>query len=166
MSKGKLAKSELMEAIRTERARLETVLACFSDVQKLKPLLENGWSIRDLLAHITSWEKIGFDIVKTARDGEALKPYIAKVFESIDNFNAKTLEINKANSLWEIEAEFHATYQDLMDLVEPLDDSFIASNLPFEGAEELSVQFMISANTHFHYREHAEALEKLLDAKV
>jgi hypothetical protein len=161
MSEEKLTKPELTAAIETDRARLEDALARFADTQKMEPLLENGWSIKDLMAHVATWERVGFDIVQAARDGEPLKDYVSKVFESIDNFNAQTYEKNKDKSLRDIESEFKAAYKDFTALIEPLDDAFIASNLPFEGVENLSVQVIITANTYHHYREHAEECEKL-----
>lgn len=161
MSEEKLTKSELTAAIEMERARLEDALAHFSDTQKVGGLLENGWSGKDLMAHIAAWERVAFDIVQAARDGEPLKAYVSKVFESIDNFNAQTYERNKDKSLRNIEVEFKAAYNDFFDLITPLDEAFIAGNLPFEGAENLTVQVIISANTHHHYREHAEECERL-----
>ncbi len=161
MSDEKLTNSELMAAIETERAQLEKALARFSEDQKTKALLKNGWSIKDLMAHISAWEQVGFDIVQPARDGKPLKAYVSKVFESIDHFNAATFEKNKDKSLGEIEIEFNAAYKNFVALIETLDEDFIASNLPFEGAEDLNVRSVISANTHLHYREHTQTLEAL-----
>ncbi len=163
MSDEKLTKSGLLMAIQTNRTRFENALAHFSDIQKSEILLENGWSIKDVMVHIASWERIGFEIVQSAQDGKSLKPYIAKVFESVDKFNAQTYENNKDKSLTRIEAEYQTAYQIFLALIESLDKSFIFSNLPFEGADEISVQSIISANTHLHYKEHAEAIEKIIE---
>ena len=162
MPEGKPTKSELMAAIKTERVRLEGDLAKFPGGKKTEARLENSWSVKDLMAHIAAWEQVAFDIVQSAKNGEPLKDYVSKVFESIDNFNDQTYDKNKDKSLNEIETEFQASYQDFVALLVPLDEVFIASNLPFEGTEEISVESIISSNTFHHYREHAEALEKLL----
>jgi len=159
MPEGKVNKEDLIAAIKTERARLEANVAKLSDVKKAKALLENGWSVKDLMAHIASWERVAFDILQPARDAEPLKEYIAKVFESIDNFNAKTYEQNKDRPLNEIEGEFNNAYQNFFALVESLDEAFIARNLPFEGSEEITIESIISSNTYQHYQEHAETLE-------
>lgn len=161
MAEEKLTKSELMDAIHKERARLEKALASFSEAQKAEKILENGWSVKDLMAHIAAWERVGFDIVQAARNSVALKTYVSKVFESIDNFNSKTYEKNKNKTLSKIEIEFQAAHKDFFTLIKTLDDDFITSNLPFDGADKLSVQYMISANTHLHYSEHTKALEAL-----
>jgi hypothetical protein len=162
MTEEQLTKSELLTVIKTERASLESALAKFAEAQKSETLLENGWRVEDLMAHIAAWERVGYDIVQAARDGEPLKTYVSKVFESIDDFNAQAYEANKDKSLHEIEAKFQAAYQDFVVLIEPLDEAFIASNLPFEDAEGITVELIISSNTFHHYQEHATALEKLL----
>jgi hypothetical protein len=161
MREEKLSKFELIAAIETERARLEDAMARFSDQQKTETLLENGWSIKDLMVHIAAWERVGFDIVQANRDGEPLKDYISKAFESIDNFNAQTYEKNKDRSLSDVKAEFKAAHQAFFSLIAPLPEAFIGSYLPFEGAEEITIRSIISSNTYLHYREHAEALEQL-----
>jgi hypothetical protein len=162
VSEEQLTKSELLVAINTERARLESTLAKFTEAQKSEALLENGWCVKDLMAHVAAWERVGYDIVQAARDGEPLKDYVSKVFESIDDFNIKTYEKNKGKNLGEIETEFQTAHQDFITLVTPLDEAFINSHLPFEGTEEISVGQIITSNTYYHYREHTEALEKLL----
>lgn len=161
--KEKLTKPELLAAIRIDRTLLEKTLTRFSETQKTEMLFENGWSIKDLMAHIASWERVGIDIVEAARDGETLKGYVSKIFENIDNFNAKIYEQNKDKCLSEIKIEFQAAHKNFITLINPLDDNFIASNLPFEGTQEISVQYIISANTHWHYLEHIEAIKKLAD---
>ena len=113
------------------------------------------------MAHIAAWERVAYDIVQAARDSEPLKDYVSEAFESIHNFNTQIYEKNEDRSLSEVQAEFQADYQKFITLVARLDDRFIASNLPFEGAENLHVQAIISSNTYHHYREHAKALDEL-----
>ena len=164
MPEKNLSKSEMVTAIETKHARLKGALDRFSDAQKTEPLLDNGWSIKDLMVHIAAWERVGFDIVQAALDGNPLKDYISKVFENIDNFNAQTYEKNKGKLLREVETEFQVTHQVFFDLIATLEEAFIASNLPFEGTEEITIESIISSNTYQHFSEHAEALEKCLDA--
>jgi hypothetical protein len=155
-------KSDLLEVIRLEREKLVSLFEGLSEIQMAEPGVEVAWSIKDILAHIAAWERVAIDIVQPARDGQPLKPYVPKVFESIDNFNAATFESHKNKDLTEVIGEFEASHRDFMELIETLPEAFVFTNLPFEGTEELSVQHMISANTHWHYLEHAESIQKWL----
>ena len=50
--------------------------------------------------------------------------------------------------------------------IETLNDDFLASPLPFDWAGKLTAQVVISANTHWHYVEHAETITKWLEKQV
>jgi hypothetical protein len=155
-------KSDLLEVIRLEREKLVSLFEGLNETQMAEPGVEVAWSIKDILAHIAAWERVAIDIIQPARDGQPLKPYVPKVFESIDNFNAVVFDSHKNKDLTEIIGEFEASHRDFMDLIETLTEAFVFTNLPFEGTEELSVQNMISSNTHWHYLEHAESIRKWL----
>jgi hypothetical protein len=164
MIKESLKKSELIDLIQAERTQLEVLISQFSDDQLIKDTLKNGWSIKDLMTHIAAWERVGYDIVHAAWYKKPLKPYVPKVFESIDDFNMETLEKNKDIALIDIKNEFKIAHRKFFDLIRNLDVGFIESNLPFEGTEEITIQFIISTNTHQHYRDHSEELKRRMNA--
>jgi len=62
--------------------------------------------------------------------------------------------------------EFHASHHDFMELIETLHNDFLLCPLPFDWAGKLTALVMISANTHWHYIEHADAIDKWLDKQA
>src|SRR6266567_4061798 len=50
-------KAKVLETIQTERAQLDGLLAQLSAEQMCQTALENQWSIKDVLAHIATWER-------------------------------------------------------------------------------------------------------------
>ena len=52
----KMTKSELLNQIRTERGQLEETLARLTHAQMLLPGVDGEWSVKDALAHISTWE--------------------------------------------------------------------------------------------------------------
>ena len=52
-----ITKTEILVLIRSERESLEVMLEPLSDEQMIQPGVENTWSIKDILAHITDWER-------------------------------------------------------------------------------------------------------------
>ena len=155
-------KTDLLETIRLERENLTALLQGLTESQMVEPGVEASWSIKDILAHIAAWERVAIDIVQPARNREPLDTSIPKIFESIDNFNAEIYKKNKDLTLAEVQAEFEAVHQDFLNLIESLSWEFILGHLPFEGAEEFTIQNMISSNTHWHYIEHAASVQKWL----
>jgi hypothetical protein len=52
-----VTKSELLDQILTERKWLEEVLATLSPDQMFLPGTSGGWTVKDVLAHISAWER-------------------------------------------------------------------------------------------------------------
>jgi len=49
-------RDELLQRIREEREALERAVARVPAEKMTEPLLEGGWSVKDVLAHIAAWE--------------------------------------------------------------------------------------------------------------
>ncbi|MFC1997942.1 ClbS/DfsB family four-helix bundle protein, partial [Chloroflexota bacterium] len=125
MSDRNISKLDLIETIQKIHANLVELIAIFTNSEKIKPVFDNGWSIKDMMAHIASCERVGFDIVQPARDSEPLKLYISKVFENVDKFNAETYQKNMDIPLSQIEIDFQIFHKDFVALIETLSDEFI-----------------------------------------
>lgn len=156
-------KSDLLEVICTERARLESLLEGLTDSQKLESGVEASWSIKDILAHIAAWERLAYDRIHAAVSGDPLKFPLIKGDADIDKFNADVYEKNKDQPLAKVTTEFHDSHRDFVAQIETLDDDFISASLPFDWAGKITAQVVISANTHWHYVEHAESVGRWLD---
>src|ERR1700682_1569184 len=50
-------KKVLLESIRSERARLMEAIEGLSDAALLEPGVVGDWSIKDILAHLSAWER-------------------------------------------------------------------------------------------------------------
>jgi len=156
-------KSDLLEVIRTERERLESLLVGLDDSRKLEPGVEASWSIKDILAHIAAWERLAYDRIQAAVSGNPLKFPLIKGDADVDKFNAEVFEKNKKSSIADVTDEFHGSHQDFIGQIGTLAEDFLSKPLPFDWAGKLTAQVVISANTHWHYIEHAESIEKWLD---
>jgi len=155
-------KAALLEVIRSERENLETLLEGLPEPKLVTPEAEAHWSVKDILAHIAAWERVGTDIITAARDGKPLSDEIPTIFDDINQFNAQVYQQNAEASLAKVRDEYTEAHNSFMALIETLDESLIFSNLPFEDIEDLTVQYIISANTHWHYLEHAASIRAWL----
>jgi hypothetical protein len=156
-------KSDLLDVIRKERAALESLFEGLTDSQMIQPGVEASWSIKDILAHIASWERLAMDRVHAAESGDPLNFPLIKGDNDVDKFNADVYEKNNTQLLPDVTAEFHDSYRQFITQIENLDDDFLSKPLPFDWAGKLTAQVVISANTHWHYVEHAINIEKWLD---
>ena len=159
------SKSALIEAIIKERNALKDLILDLSDEQKKEKGVESDWSIKDLMAHITAWEKLAQDRVNSAITGEPFSFRLIEGEDFVDRFNANIYVENCDKPLDVIEDEFQQSIQDFLKQIGDIEEEFLQKPLPFDWAKDLSAQVLISANTHWHYLEHAESIRKWLDAK-
>jgi hypothetical protein len=155
-------KTALVAVIKRERSHLENVIAGLSDSQKLASGVEGSWSVKDIMSHIAAWERLAHDRLVAGSTGEPLKYPIISGDEMVDQFNAKVFHDNQVRSLEEIEAEFEAAHTALMKVISELAPEVLHQRLPFDWAGKLTYQVVISSNTHWHYVEHSESIERWL----
>lgn len=157
-----LNKKGLLAVIDEERRALDSLFEHLSINQMCTPGVESFWSIKDIMAHITAWERLALDRIHSALTGEALKYPVIEGDNFIDDFNADVYEENKDTPLDMVEHDYKASHEELVDQIKSLDDGFLNSMLPFDWAGELTAMVFISANTHWHYLEHAAAIRNWL----
>jgi uncharacterized protein (TIGR03083 family) len=108
---------ELTEMVRTERAAWEALLARVPRERLTEPGLPGGWSVKDVLAHMT-WgmhEGIGMMRAKRLAGSDLWKL-------DDDGRNAIVVEQSRARSLEDILADYETTSGDYMKEVARLSD--------------------------------------------
>jgi len=153
---------DLLEVVRTEWNNLETLINEFSDSQKTTLGVEGNWSIKDIMVHISAWEKFALDRIQATLTGQPIKYPIIKGEQFVDQFNHQVYDANKDLSLEEVHSDFQKSHQVLMDHIASMNNDVLSRKLPFDWAGNLTIQLVISSNTHWHYVEHAESIEKWL----
>jgi hypothetical protein len=148
-------KQELTKRIQSDRARLDALVGGLDDAEIVEPALEQGWSVRDVLAHISAWERLCADWLRAAaRDETPERPEVRQV----DEFNAATFAANRHRPLADVRAESAASYAAILAAVEATSEAELASDARFgwPGWQ------LASANSDEHYREHSAQIEAWL----
>ncbi|MBM3144999.1 MAG: ClbS/DfsB family four-helix bundle protein [Chloroflexi bacterium] len=157
-------KNELLETINRSWVELDEIIAGLSEEQLQQPgAMDNDWSFKDIMAHITAWELLAMDRIRAAQTGEPLKHPAIESDDFANALNAEIYKQNKDTPLAEVAEDFHETHARFIAQIEALDEGVLAEKLPFDWAGNLTFQVLISANTHWHYAEHLEAVEKQLE---
>ena len=159
-----MTKSELLANIRRDRAQLDALVARVGEARMTEPALEGGRSVKDVLAHISAWEKICLALVRNNRPIQPPPP--GESGPSTDVINQKVYEESRERPLGDVVADAERSYTDLLVLVESLSDDSLTAVLGAgqEGAEASPpVGQLISGNSDEHYREHIAQIERWLD---
>ena len=146
------SKDQLLKDIRTERRRLQKNLSILSDEDMIRAGVTVTWSVKDILAHLVAWERLFLDWYSTGLQG--CPPDIMPVGmgqNAIDTLNQQIYEKNQWRGLDDILAEFHASYQEIVTVIEaiPEEDMFVHGRFPWTGT--LTLADYIAGNTCNHY---------------
>lgn len=153
-------KKGILESIKLERESLEEQLEGLSDEQMLLPTLEAGWSIKDILAHIVSWERLMVQWLEATMRGEVpvmLPPGLT--WDDLDTWNDQMYEENKDLSVEEARSIFDSSYQIAFEKVTQFSEDDLVDPQRFEWRNGRPLAVIVAANTYWHYKEHREQIQ-------
>ncbi len=153
-------KQGLIQRIRDERNKLTALLGNISENEMLFPIEENGWSVKDHVAHIVVWEKRlveWLDVVERGDVPQQLPP--GMTWDDLDRWNEQTFEENRERELKEVLADFDHIADEVVLAVEAIPENLLmrADSLAWRSSSPLWE--MVAANTFWHYPEHREAIK-------
>lgn len=131
-------------------ADLRDSWAGLTDGELAEPGAAGPWSVKDVLAHVTTWEEEALRYLPLIAEGGRPPRYAAG--GGIDAFNARMGERKRSLSPAEVLAQADEVHGRLLDLVRRATDDQLASGSRFRRRLRL--------DTYAHYREHAEAIRQ------
>ena len=150
-----MKKEELTKRIRADRARFDALVAGLDAARLVEPSLEGGWSVKDVLAHVSVWERLCTAWFAAAARGET--PDRAEV-RDVDGFNARSYRDAKDRPLADVLAESRLSHGAIVAVIEGMSEAELADEQRF-GRPAWQ---MASANSDDHYREHIEQIARWL----
>ncbi len=155
-------KGDLLERLAAGRRLIDEIVAPLSEEQLARPLDEDGWSIKDHLAHLMVWERGMIALLHKQPRYEAmgLTPELVAGgdYEAI---NDHLFRLHRDRPLSDVLASWRDTHQEMVAALDGLadDDLFklYTHYQPDETREgfEAPVMGWIAGNTYGHYAEHA-----------
>jgi hypothetical protein len=153
------SKVEVLALIRRERDRLEAAISRLPEGRRAAPLLDDGWSVKDVMAHVADWESYVCRRLEARSRGDT-----PEVRADADAANALIYTANRDKPLGEVDAEFRSAFDRIWRLIEGLSEADLLDDSRREriiGAWPSPVWLHVAGNTWLHYAEHTEALERV-----
>jgi uncharacterized damage-inducible protein DinB len=147
-----------IQTVRSTRAELDSAIAARTDEQLLKPGVSGEMSIKDILAHISWFEREMIGLLhQRALAGSVLWNL------PTDERNAKLFQLNRQRSLSDIRQEAEAVFQLLLEELEnfeeaALDDPGCFRDMPADW----SPRQLLAENTSEHYQHHLADIKSWL----
>ena len=121
-----------------------------------------GWSIKDILAHISSWHHRLYQLLDAALYNQ--EPAISgpENIEELDALNAQFYHENKSLPLDEVLADFRNTYQHILSIVQAMPEEDLLNPHRFSWSQGEPLWKSIAGDTYEHYQEHILQIQQWL----
>ena len=144
-------RSQLLKRLDKAWEKLIQSYAGLSASELMEPGVTGGWSIKDIIAHISSWEEEALTHLPLILAGGKPPRYSVK-YGGIDAFNAQIMEQTRSLSLPTVLRQRDDTHCRLIDFIKSVpEDQF---------TRETRFRRRIRLDTYGHYSKHAEAIRK------
>lgn len=122
------------------------------------PTLDGGWSIKDVIAHVTTWERRIMRAVIGADRGEEIAwPEPGFQMHETDRLNERDFLANRDRPLAEVLVESRNTLDDYARWIASFTGDEISRERPYTPG--ITLEAMIRGNGDEHVREHRRAIE-------
>ena len=125
--------------------------AGLSEAQMMEPGVTGAWSVRDTLAHVTSWEEEALKHLPLILKG-GTPPRYSVQYGGLDAFNARMTEQKRSLSLSQVREQLAATHGRLVELIQNAPEHQLIGDTRFRRRLRL--------DTYGHYPIHAEAIRQ------
>lgn len=158
-----VTKASLIEILKTERDRWEALLATVDVARMTVPAINNGWSIKDTIGHVTYYERWLLDWLEAAARGQVTLATHRDLL-AVDARNAIVFRENRDRALSDVLTESREVFDRLLLLIELLPELDLIDAqryeryiLPFWETPQ-PLWKCIAENTFEHYAEHADSI--------
>lgn len=125
--------------------------AGLSDTQLLEPGVTGAWSVRDIIAHVTTWDEEALRHLPVILEG-GRPPRYSVTYGGIDAFNALMTKGKESLSLSEVLQQQDEVHRRVIALIESAPEDLLRRETRFRRRLRL--------DTFGHYPKHAAAIRR------
>lgn len=156
-----IQKEEIIRNIKQERYLLEETLSKLSQNDMRKPDFAGGWTAKDIVAHIFSWEELMVQWINMAQANET-PTNRPQTDEIINQMNAEIFANNQNRDLIGILREFKHSHQEALKAIEALSEEELNDPDRYPWRNGRPLWLLVMGNTWEHYQEHRQDIEAWL----
>jgi uncharacterized protein (TIGR03083 family) len=146
-----MTREQLLTKLEKAWAALQESYAGLSDSQLSEPGVVGDWSVKDMLAHVTTWDEEALKYLPLIIEG-GRPPRYSVMYGGIDAFNAQRTEQKRSLSLDEVLSQLDETHRRLVAYVQSVPEEPFTRETPFRHRLRL--------DTYSHYPLHARMIRE------
>ena len=158
-----MTKVTVIEELRAARGTLLLAIEGLTADEMLRVGAAGLWSVKDMLAHLVSWEAELVTVLSQLEQHKQRAPRIVEI-DDIDEWNDEQYHINAPRALDGVLQDFHGVHKHLVQTVESLSDRVLDDNRLFPWMEGEPLSYLIAENAIWHEEEHAEDIRAWREA--
>ena len=151
-----MEKQRLLKQLEKAWTAIEESYAGLSDSQLTEPGVMDNWSVKDILAHVTTWEEEALKYLPLILTGG--KPPRYSRYGGIDAFNAQMAEQKRGLALSDVQRQLDETHRRLIDYIRSIPEEHFTRETRFRHRLRL--------DTYGHYPQHARAIRQWRERPV
>ena len=155
-------KAQLLAEMNSKYAELESLLASLNEQQMTTPGVSGDWSIKDILAHITTWQQSMLERLQAVARNVTPAFYGPDNDEEMDRMNARFYQENKARPLSEVLSNFSTSHRQVVEMVQTLQDEDLFDPNRFTWRRGSPLWDLVAGDTYEHYDEHMQSIQQWL----
>jgi len=143
-------REQLLKKLDKAWAAFKESYADMSELQLTEPGVTGDWSVKEILAHVTTWEEEALKYLPLISKGGRPPRYIT--YGGIDAFNAQMSEQKRGLALADVLRQLDETHGRLIDYVQSVPEAHFTRETRFRRRLRL--------DTYSHYPIHARAIRE------
>ena len=149
-------RQQLLKQLEKAWAAIKESYVGLSDSQLMELGVMDNWSVKDILAHVTTWEEEALKYLPLILTGGKPPRYIQS--GGIDAFNAQMAEQKRGLALSDVQRQLDETHRRLLDYIRSVPEEHFARETRFRHRLRL--------DTYSHYPKHARAIREWREQPV
>ena len=145
-----MTRQQLLERLETAWTAFKESYAGLTDAQLTAAGVMGEWSVKEILAHVTTWEEEALKALPVIATGGKTPRYFQ--YGGIDGFNARMSEQKRSLALAEVKRQLVETHQRLLAYLEAAPNEYFARETRFRHRLRL--------DTYSHYPLHTKAIRE------
>jgi len=146
------SKQDLLDLMESEHQKLDALVQSLPPTQRGKVSRQTGWSILDVLAHLSEWEQLCVGWYKTGLTGKQQQlPAKGYNWAQIPALNQKFLEENRTRTPAAILKRYAASYRNIRKTLEGIreKDLFERGKFSWTNRNNMATYFISATSSHY-----------------
>ena len=159
---------QMLAMLNEEFERWEDVLDSLSETQATTSRLPNGWSVKDLTAHLMAWQQVSVARLEAARHDEApvLPDWLAGAdpdTEDVGPINARIDEIYRGESWSQVHQAWRDGFVRLLALAKEIPEGDLGDTQKYPWLKGYSLFDVLQGTYEHHHEDHLQPLLTWVD---